>query len=134
MVDSTSSTDWVYIDLSLVEVVSGDDDWDLTSKRYEVALNEGVLAQKIEGVAFEDMSVAPADGYITDEESDLDYVMNDWYDYDFVTHILTPRDHFYVIETATFEYYKLEFVDYYNDSGVSGYLTFRIEPIAPPED
>ena len=134
VVDATSYEEWVYIDLAFVDVVSGDDDWDLSAQRYEVALNEDVRAQKIEDVAFDDMSVAPADGYLTDEDSDLDYVLGDWYDYNYVTHVLTPRDHFYVIETAEFEYYKLEFLDYYSDAGVSGFLTLRIAPLDSPED
>jgi hypothetical protein len=129
MVDATSSDDWAPVDLSIPEEVSEAANWQIAAQRYEVKLNSDldVRAQMIDTIGFADLEIAPTSGYLTDEESDLDYVLVDWYSYDYISHTLTPKDQFYVIEASATEHYKLEFLGYYDVYGVSGNITFGIQ-------
>lgn len=48
-----------------------------------------------------------------------------WYDYDFMTHVLTPKPVVYVVRTVEGNAFKLEVQGYYDEAGTSGIFTIR---------
>ncbi|MEX1362972.1 MAG: HmuY family protein [Nannocystaceae bacterium] len=147
-VDATADGGWVYLDLSDGQQLEVDDpqanlDWDLAFRRFHIKLNGGasggggVEAAIVEDPSFETLSSAPADGYLydqpdgDDEDDEPDYVLQDWYDYDIMTHVLTPAPVVYVIRHED-GYTKLVLDGYYDDAGTSGHPSFRWASVAPP--
>jgi hypothetical protein len=63
---------------------------------------------------------ADADG---DGEDETLFI--DWFDYDSSTHILSPKRRTTLLRTVEGAVVKFEVVDYYDDAGTSGFLSFR---------
>jgi hypothetical protein len=142
-VDSSSYDDWVYVDMSSgAEVFPADPssslEWDLAFKRFEVAINGGVsgggdassmwLSYSDWGYAVPYLGAVPPFGWITDaadSDGDLvpEYSMGAWYDYDFMTHVLTPKEGIYLLSGPS-GVYGIEFLSYYADDGTSGNPSF----------
>lgn len=148
-VDATSEEDWIYLDLadgSQLEVSDpqADPDWDLAFQRFHIKLNggssgsAGVEAVKLDETTFDEIEVAPADGYLSDQpdgdddNDHPDYVLQDWYDYNFMTHVLTPAAAVYVVRTAEPVHYKIQVEAYYDDAGTAGHLSFRWSRVEGP--
>lgn len=151
IIDGRDEMAWVYFDLeSMMEVTpaAADDSpaWDLGVLRFNVKSNGGtsgtgsVGVAVIEGVTFDSVEQAPADGYISDDvssgPSDMEpepgYAFDLWYDYDMDAHTLAPRAAIYVVRTVEENYFKIEFLDYYNSAGTAGYVKFRTALVAAP--
>ncbi len=132
VVDATDYDVWVGLDLDTLSFTGADDvAHDLAFKRFEVDLQEGLAAAAVEGVAFEDVTEVPEEGWRTDEpDADGDgipeYALADWYDYDKETHTLSPADRIYVVETTEAAAYKLGFVSYYDDAGTPAMITLQV--------
>jgi hypothetical protein len=148
-VDATAEETWVYLDLDSGEQLdvadpSADADWDVAFLRFHIKLNGGVSggadvdALPLSDTAFADVTVAPADGFLTDQadgeddNEDPDYVFRDWYAYEFMTHVLTPHPIVYVVRTAEPRHFKLQIENYYDDAGSSAHITFRWAEIPGP--
>lgn len=146
VIDSTSEQAWVYLDLESGRQLELDDGtasdaWDLGFRRFDVAIDGGVSgpggmeAVVLEGVAFDDVTEPPAEGWATDaadgddEDDAPDLVFAGWYAYDFMTHVLTPNPLVYVVRTVEGNAYKLEILDYYDAAGTSGVFTIRWAPL-----
>ncbi|MBK8241613.1 MAG: HmuY family protein [Deltaproteobacteria bacterium] len=145
-IDATDEARWVYLDLESrgqleIDDPQASDAWDLAFRRYDIALDGGVsgpggmAAVVLEGQQVDDVE-AVADGpWITDaadgdDHGDApDYALGDWYDYDFATHVLTPRVQAYVVRSVEGNAFALEVVDYYDDAGSSGWLQLRWKPL-----
>ena len=145
-IDSTDYENWVYFDLETGTIGTEEDKtWDLALRRYVLALRGGVIgtgevsAAVLEETSFEDLTTAPADGYLFDEpdgdddNKEPEYVLGGWYDYDSTTHVLTPAAVVYVIWTGE-GYHRLEMLNYYSEAGTSGHLSFQWGEINPPEE
>jgi len=147
-IDASSETDWVY--LSLVDGVQVEPDdpqtdpsWDLAFLRFHIKLNggvsgaSGVAAAQLDGVDFDDVSDAPAEGFEVDapdgddDDEDPDYVLRHWYDYSVMTHVLTPTATVYVVRSGD-DHYRLQLDAYYDEAGSSGHPSFRWGSIAAP--
>lgn len=152
--DTTSAEAWVYVDLESGEArpSAGVPDWaawDLKLQRFKVALNGGASGAGSVQVAvltktdFATVTRAPREPYVTDVvdgmDSDLDpdtvlsHGDNGWYDYNTMTHALSPRPTVYVLRSNEGAYFKLAVDSYYNAAGSSGYLQLRWSAIAAPE-
>lgn len=148
-VDATAEDGWIYLSLADgaqldVDDALSDARWDLGFSRFHIKLNggdsgsAGVQGLILEDDSFEDVSVAPADGYLEDrpdgedDNEDPDYVFAEWYAYNFMTHILTPQPWVYVVRTGDERYYRIQITDYYDDAGTSGYPAFRWSEIDAP--
>lgn len=154
-VTACSGERWVGLDLETKTELLVDDDtpagaWDLAFQRYHVMSNGGVSGSggvriaPLEGVDFDDVTEAPAEGYLEDEsDSDLDgyddFVISgqelSWWRYNLETHVIEMTGVVWVVESAEGNYYKLELTDYYEDqngTAASGYPTFVWAPLAPP--
>lgn len=108
-------------------------DFDLTTAGDTLAyLVRGVLfdgerlrAQLVEGVAWESFQLSDAlNTTLSPDENSIGY---DWkrYDFDLMRYLIEP-ERIYVIDAGTAGYFKLRFLDYYNDAGERGYARFEM--------
>ena len=154
VIDASDAEAWSYLDLSTGAIVTpatpeDSREWDLGFRRYLVALNGGVsgtggVEVAVLRDAYENIDRAPLDGYFTDltdgadtdEDDDLALVAEGsaWYSYDSSMHTLSPNPRVYVIHAVEGDYFKLEFLDYYNAAGSAGYPSIRFDPVAAPGD
>ncbi len=141
-IDATDEVEPVHYDFEREGLVASDLPWDLQIRRYVVALNGGSsgtgqgAAVALEG-GCDAVVEAPAEGWVEDaQDADGDGIdelaLNDWYDYDVETHVLTPRPLCWVLRSAEGDHYALEFLDYYDDAGTPAMLLLRWFAVAPP--
>lgn len=155
-IDSSDAEKWIYLQLSTGAQTDVSDpatatNWDLAFRRFSILVNGGVSGPSnveiahVEGVSFESITQVPADTeFRTDVEGEPDergqnpglafQIDETWYDYNGATHELTPRDRIYFIHASSGEYYKLQFLDYYDQAGTSGFVQFKWQEIDAPED
>jgi len=106
------------LDLALVPPdPAASDAFDLAIARTVLSLGAGVEVAILPGADFDALLQAPADGYATDVDTDGDGVpdelaLGSWYDYDFQTHAVTPKDEVYVLRSAASGAYKLRLLSY----------------------
>ena len=138
-VDASDEVLWVYFDLETGAEIGIDDpaedlQWDLAFRRFHIALNGGVSGSAgaevaVLSQAFDDVSEIPDAGFIVDEadgeddNEDPDYAFRDWYDYNFMTHVLTPQTQTYVVLTGSGNAFKVALERYYDEAGTSGFPT-----------
>ncbi|MGH1345057.1 MAG: HmuY family protein [Nannocystales bacterium] len=136
-VDATDEVLWVYFDLETGAEVEVDDpaedaQWDLAFRRFHIATNGGVSGAAGSEVAlvseaFDDVAGIPDTGFVVDEpdgdddNEDPDYAFRDWYDYNFMTHVLTPHAQTYVVVTGSGNAFKVALENYYDEAGTSGF-------------
>lgn len=142
-VDASDESAWVMLDLDGPSELAGDaPGWELGFQRFAIIVNggvsgsEGVEVAWVEGVAFESLVELPeglswtsdaADG--DDDDSDPDLAFVDWYDYDFTTHLLSPKDRVYLIRKGEGTLFKLQIADYYSEQGTGGFVQFYWAPL-----
>lgn len=141
-VDATSKEQWSYFSFQSGDIVDIEDalnseEWDIGFKRTQVKLNGGVSGPGMGSVVmltettFEDVTIAPEDGYRSDSEDTLAIVPQSekgWYIYTGPpTHWILPlEDRVFVVKAADGTYAKLRFVGYYKDNEIkedSGFVT-----------
>ena len=142
-VDATSYDDWVYLDLDTRTVVTPSTpedslEWDLAFQRQNIALNGGESGTGGVHVAafsgyydqFDTNTQASPHGWVTDtEDADGDgnpeFALGGWYDYDPMTHTLSPADMLYFVQTVEGDYFRLRFTGYYDSSETGGFVGFE---------
>jgi hypothetical protein len=143
IVDATDEASFVYLDLDAqFGTATPDPGWDLGFSRFNIIVNGGISGDAgvevalVDGADFEQLSEVPVDAvWITDapdgddEDTDPDLAFADWYDYDFMTHVLTPKDRVYLVRTDEGALFKLQIANYYSEAGSSGHLTFYWAPL-----
>lgn len=137
-VDARDPASWVFFDLSRRSVVRdpGPLEWDLAFRRFRVVVNggEGYAgdggALRLDGPRRPGEQLElPADGYagtrarLDDDPSHS--VLDDWYEYGWLTHLLTPRPAVFGIRTADGRYAAIRFLGYYCPGASPGCVTFR---------
>ena len=136
--DATAHDEWVYFDFSRRSVIPDAArrslDWDLAFQRHRILTNGGATNPAGEGGVLdlgpqplESVFEVPLTGYVTDErpgDASRNRVLEDWYDYSWTSHILTPSDRTYAIRTADGRYAALRFVAYYCPGARPGCVTF----------
>ncbi|OFZ09689.1 MAG: hypothetical protein A3D92_12350 [Bacteroidetes bacterium RIFCSPHIGHO2_02_FULL_44_7] len=116
-------------------------DWDLEFTQYthlftnpaEPYLVTGVLlnrftttATRITNKPFEEITYA--DVVDLSYSNQLDYIGYTWKTFDYANQIYAVDPTIcYIIHTSAGFYYKLHFIDFYNDLGVKGYPTFEVQ-------
>ena len=151
-VDATDSETWVYFDLATGSEVVPDTpedslDWDLKFQRYEIAVNGGVSGtgnvQVLIGSGlydtYDDVEDLADGDWITDsEDADADgkpeYAFQDWFNYDLSTHVLSPADIVYFVQSTGGDIYKFRVLYYYNADGISGHMSIEFDPITVEEE
>lgn len=138
--DAREEGHWVGFDFSRGTVTAAGDSagtdagWDLAARRYHVIVNGGSgyagrgAAVDLGPVSFDSVRVAPERGWVTTDGRGRDAMhpaFEEWYRYDFLSHLLLPRSRVYVVRTAEGHYAKVEFLSYYCPGPVAGCVTFR---------
>lgn len=142
----------VYFSLNSGEEVIPSDpassnDWDLHFSGYAIRLNGGLsgpgeagaIPSFLSGLSFEDITTANEAGghYFTDRAgSAFSTDGGEWYSYDSTTHVLSSKNHVYVIDTEL-GLIKMQILNYYREvEGIpmSGFITFRWWPFNEQTD
>jgi hypothetical protein len=144
-IDASSRDTFVYVDLDTRAVVTVDDPatdtvWDLALQRTLIRTNSGTSgpgaggALAREGVAYEDVTRTGTLGFEVDHEeasgmpgappTSVSPLLGSWYDYDFTTHVVTPKDITYVVRGATGSYARLRIWRW-----EGGVFALSIEPV-----
>ncbi|GAB4569129.1 MAG: hypothetical protein Tsb0020_23120 [Haliangiales bacterium] len=156
-VEAKSDDDWIYLDLaSAVGVARAADEpppasasWDIALRRFHIKLNGGASGPGqaatawLGEVGFDDIDQVPAGAEFVTDEADADgdgapeYVMSTgetrWYDYNLMTHVLTPKQGTFVVRASTgATYYRFEIRSYYDDAGTAGYPRIRWSALTAP--
>jgi hypothetical protein len=148
-VDATNRSQRVFVDLDTDSELSFDEvamnTWDVAFRRDNIQSNSGprtngtgtVGVALLTGVAFEQVTRAPAEGYRSDGPLDADTVFNAgegaWYRYDIGVHRLFTNDALvYVIKSSSGRYLKLKMLSYYDEAGSPARLSFRYQTIEGP--
>ena len=135
----------VYFSLASGEAVSPADpansmEWDLHFSGYVIRVNGGISGPGMAGAfpayqtgqAFDEITRAMGFGYFADRAgSAFSSETGEWYSYDSTTHLLSTRNHVYVIDTGE-GLYKMQLLNYYQEvegAPVSGFITFRWQPL-----
>jgi hypothetical protein len=138
-VDATAHDRWIYFDFSRGSVVNVSSrysqDWDIAFRRHRMVTNGGSTNPAARagvadlGPANIDSALAlPEEGYVTDQQrgdAPRNHLLEDWYDYSWISHVLRPADRSYALRTADGKYAVLRFVGYYCPGGRPGCVTFR---------
>jgi hypothetical protein len=112
--------------------------WEMSLERYFYRLNPGDGGAPVEAVwlgpvPWAEVVAAPEAGWVADIDEAL--ALGDWYVYDSENHVLYAADGVYAVRNAAGEAWKLQFIDYYDDFGNTGFPSFRVAPLpaAPSE-
>ena len=145
-VDATNKGSQVFMDLDEGREMKADEafstnDWDLSFKRMDISMNGGagnptglVDAKVLTQTRFEDLVVAPQDGY---QQDGADRVFNSveggWYVYDLGVHKLVVREGLvYVVRTSNGVPMKVQMQGYYSDNGTPAMIQFRYSLLGVP--
>ena len=130
---------WVKIHLD-DGATEDENDWDLALRRFALRLNGGGsgtgygIGQWVEGDQF-DASGAPESDWSTDQSSSEELVFTEWYNYNPMTHKLTPKDRTYFVRGHDgMRYYAVVVENYYSapPAGDSGCVSLRWRAIDAP--
>jgi hypothetical protein len=142
LVDATSAEDWTGLDLDTGQLAASD--WDLGWRRASIRCNGGVSgAAGVEVAIVTDLPLVaivfpPTTAYATDvpdgddANTDPDYALRDWYDYDSETHVLTPKREVYVTRTSTGAHAAVEILEYYDPAGTSAWYLLHWKHLETP--
>ena len=135
--------------------------WDIAFRRSNVKVNGGYSGRggvEVTAIATGDLTsviAAPVTTYETDalqegaDPDQPDFIQDDntdfvfgrrqpvsatgWFNYDFTTHVLSAAEVVYAVRARDGQYYKVRFLDYYDQAGTAGYPTIRYARIDPPD-
>jgi hypothetical protein len=143
LIDATSEEDWTHVDLDTGREDPAPGAWDLGLRRASIKSNGGVSGTAgvavaiLVGVDFAGVILPPTQPYAVDEPDgddpnlDPEYAMKDWFAYDDVTHVLTPRTDIDVVRTSAAALVKLEILAYYDPAGTSAWYLVHWAPLEP---
>jgi hypothetical protein len=133
--DARDGESWVRFDLERGTVSAPGEAWDLAVKRYRLAINGGEGFHGRGGVvrlgrSFEEVIEAPAEGYapsrVTGGGDTVNAVLDGWYAYSWLSHLLRPEPGTFVIRTHDGRYAKLAVLGYYCPGPEPGCLTIEV--------
>lgn len=127
-VDATDENEWRYLDLDRRALVALSDTagWDLAFRRHSLITSGGALDLGA-AVAYDDVVRAPSGPYTATVagHDTANAVLQRWYRYRLLTHLLEPNAHVYAIRTRDGRYAKLEILSYYCPGPRGGCPTVR---------
>jgi hypothetical protein len=140
IIDATSSSEWTHGDFETGDEVATTGPWDLRFQRFHISTNGGVSGgggvevTPVPGLAFADVTSPPTSGWTSDApdgddantEPDYAFEQGDgWYDYNPMTHVVTPKPLVWVMRTDGGATIKLQITRYYDDAGTAGWFTLH---------
>jgi hypothetical protein len=126
-IDATSNAAWQRFDFGVNSIVTTGESWDIGFHRNHVIAGPGSAIADLGAVPFDSVTAAPADGYRGNGPGawESNPAVGKWYDYSFISHLLTSRGHVYAVRTADGHYAKFELITYYCRGVGTACLTFR---------
>lgn len=133
-IDGRDGNRWVHFDLGRSAVAAAGEDWDIAVKRYRLVANGGDGLAGEGGVVrveapFDSVREAPAIGYetsrVTPGRDTVNVVLDDWYSYSWLSHLLQPDRATFVVRTHDGRYAKLAVLAYYCPGPEPGCLTIE---------
>lgn len=146
LVDATNKASQVFFDIDEGREMKADEafdtnGWDLAFQRFRVSMNGGggnptgqVRVAVLKGVAWELLTVAPAEGYQQDaSETVFNGYEGGWYTYNLAIHrLVTREDLLYVVRSSEGRYYKLQMLSYYDEAGTPARMSLRYQALESP--
>jgi len=144
LINATSATDWIYVNFHDGSEAQETGAWELRFQRFHVSTNGGVSGSAgvqvaaVSDVPFAAMTKAPDIDYLEDAADDDDedtipeYALDQgtgWYDYDDMTHVLTPFPLVWAVKAPNGTSFKFEILKYYDTAGTSGWMTLHWAPL-----
>jgi hypothetical protein len=144
IIDATSASEWTHVDFDARAAAEAGGPWEVRYQRFHISVNGGVTGPggvevvPITGRLFDEVTAAPAGGWLADAPDgddpgfDPDYAFEQgdgWYTYDFDRHLLTPRPHVWVVRSPSGATVKIKIERYYDAAGTPGWVTLRWKPL-----
>lgn len=139
-VDNAADNSYIYVDLRAGTKVAINDlearmstNWDIALKRFSLRTNSGDSGPGnrelvvVQAVTLADVASAPTSGYASDDFVTDDCMLDslligeprsafgEWYDYDQMTHVVTPKQEVYVLKRNNGSKTALRIKAYYGD-------------------
>lgn len=133
-IDARDGNRWIHFDLGRGTVANPGEAWDLAVKRYRLAVNGGDGLSGSGGVVrveapFGSVREAPEAEYepsrVTPGSDTVNAVLDDWYSYSWLSHLLQPEPATFVLRTHDGRYAKLAVLGYYCPGPEPGCLTIE---------
>lgn len=124
-IDARSEREWRWFSFGTRSVVASPTaGWDLGFRRFNVVASGGAI--DLGRVRYEEVTEAPSVGYsATKFGSDTtSAIFEDWYKYNFLSHLLEPQQHTFVVETRNGGHAKIVVLSYYCPRLEAGCVTF----------
>ena len=128
--DAGDGDRWRFASLAEGRALAGADtgEWELAARRYRVTVS-GALAD-LGVVPFALARSGPTTRFVESRPGEtVNDAIQHWYQYSFVTHLLTPGGHVYALRTRQGRLWKLEVLGYYCPGLTPGCLTLRYAPL-----
>jgi len=145
-IDATDHENYAHFSLTTGTTVTEADDWHVAFRRTAIKLNGGLSATgggsvqgaNLDVVDYEDVSIDDTAG-VTWQEDDVDYFMDEWYDYNYQTHELSANQYVYSMVDAEGDNYAKFQVDSIVGAGMppdmgTVWLTYYYQPTAGSSD
>lgn len=127
---------------SLVEIEPAKEAWDIVFTRYSYVFYDpyylpyivvGALSNPLQIEAYADSSISYSNSKLSDLKQEYfspnrDVIGYDWKQYDYTEYKVSPYKIFF-IKTRDQRFYKLRFLDFYNEKFERGYPTFEYEEL-----
>ena len=126
-VDASDNGAWRYFDFGVNSLADSAASWDIGFHRNHVVAGPGAGIADLGVVPFDSVAEAPEEGYRANGRpgGESNPAVGKWYDYSFISHLLTTRGHVYAVRTADGRYAKLELLNYYCVGVGAACVTFR---------
>jgi hypothetical protein len=126
-VNASENDEWVKFDFGRNATVSAGTDWDIGFHRNHVIAGPGAAIADLGPVPFDEVHEAPSTGYRANSRASWESnpAVGKWYEYNFLSHLLTSRHHVYAVRTADGRYAKVELLNYYCKDVGTACITFR---------
>jgi len=127
-VDASAGEHWTRFDFGRNSVVDSTSiSWDIGFHRNHVIAGPGAAIVDLGPVSFDSVAEAPAAGYVANSKASWESnpAVGKWYNYSFISHLLTSRHHVYAVRTGDGRFAKLELLNYYCKGVGTACVTFR---------
>ncbi len=89
-----------------------------------ILTGKDIYFAKLEAADLSEVTDVPAAALFKTDNTG-EYITQGWYDYNPDTHLITPKDYVYVVNTSDGKYPAFEITSYYDDNGDSGTITIQ---------